>query len=448
MEQSKFLIMALLIAAAAIGLVNVFLIPPFMNPDEVQHFMYSAGVAYSKKELTQIDPQVLSVLKERRWFHHIGIGPGWQSVRKIEDIYFLNRFQRDKSSVSRSQFHFVYGKLLGLTGIRDVLKAFYFLRMISFLLYFITFVLCVRFYRKYFPDYWLYMALGQLLILQLSGIATALNYDVLLTLLGVLFFICGHVFFVTGEKRYILAMVFLAGLSSLVKTGGLLFFVYCFLLILFKYPFNRRSWARLGLSAIIFVIVFSWLNYWFPERFFNTYTALFAKLKVLAVAFAGDSGGLWSLGFFNSILDSFYFYTGWMGFKLETWWYVGLKLFLLSGVVGGFIILLRRKAPEHAIAGERRWLSYTLVVIIFQILSIRLYYDSGVMAQGRYLYPLLIPVIIFVYLGLGALERKLSCRRDYLTLSFLIFQSLFFLMGVLRIISVFYFEVASPHAGL
>ncbi|MCP5052878.1 MAG: hypothetical protein GY940_37260, partial [bacterium] len=72
------LTLLLILLAAGFGLVNIFLVPPFMNPDEIQHFMFSANYAYSPAELKQLDKDVLELLKEHKWFHFIGVGPGWE----------------------------------------------------------------------------------------------------------------------------------------------------------------------------------------------------------------------------------------------------------------------------------------------------------------------------------------------------------------------------------
>ena len=188
--DSKIVSIALLVFAAGTGLVNVFLMPPFMNPDEVQHFMFSAGYAYSGDEggddeqLKEVDAEVLHILKDSRWFHFIGVGPGWETFEKIQDIYYLKYFTREKRSISKTYFHFIYGKILKVTGIKDTLIAFYFLRLLSFFIYLGIFLLSLFFYKKYFPGGWFYLIAAQLLVFQVGTILNSVNYDVLLTLLG------------------------------------------------------------------------------------------------------------------------------------------------------------------------------------------------------------------------------------------------------------------------
>jgi len=453
MSKDKWLIAALIVFAVGTGLVNVFSMPPFMNPDEVQHFMFSAGYAYSgdDEQLKEVDAEVLHILKGSRWFHFVGVGPGWETIEKIQDIYYLKYFTREKRSISKTYFHFIYGKILEVTGIKDTLTAFYFLRLLSFFIYLGIFLLSLFFYRKYFPGGWFYLIGAQLLVFQVGTILNSVNYDVLLTLLGVLFFIFAYRFMEAGGGWNILYLIVLAGLASLIKTGGLLFIIYFFLLLLFRYRVSVKFLKRLPLVLLAFIIVFSWFNYLFPDRFFTLYTVIFGKLRSIGGATAAAGGGI---GFFESVLDSFYFYTGWMAFKLPGVWYLVLKLFLFLSLAGVFLSLAvkRLRAPRESDDGpvvpDRKWLLYVLIVIVFHLASIRLYYGGGLMAQGRYLFPLLLPIITLIYGGLTYLKRFLNLKREYFVIAYLVFLVFFFLAALIRVLSVFYLEYASPHIGL
>lgn len=416
-----------------------------MNPDEIQHFMFSTNYAYNEEQLKTLDDNVLQILKDYKWFHFIGVGPGWERTEKIKDIYFLHYFTREKHSLSKTYFHFIYGKILKYSGIKDPLYAFYFFRLLSFLIYLVIFLLSLFFYKKYFPTLWIYMILGHLLIFQLATILNSVNYDVLLTLLGVLFFIFSYRFMVYDKKKEIFIIVLISGLAALIKTAGLLFFFYFLILLLFKYRINLVFFKKFLLALFLFFIIFSWLNFWFPERFFALYTIIFAKLRIFSNALATDSA-LPGLGFFNSILDSFFFHTGWMAFKLKSTWYLVLKIFLLFSIIGIIVSIYGKKLNDGAI--EKKWIVYALVVFLIQFLSIRFYHSSDQLSQGRYLYPLIIPIITFIYCGMNYLEKILSLKRNYLMISYVIFQVIFLIFSLTRIISVFYLEIASPHAGL
>jgi hypothetical protein len=478
--SNKRILAALLLFAAAFGLMNVFLMRPFMNPDEIQHFMYSANYAYDAKKLKKLDLEVLQLLKDHKWFHFIGLGPGWENIKKIEDIFFLNYFAREKHSVSKTYFHFIYGKLLQFSHIQNPLNAFYFLRLVSFLMFFGITVLCIFFYRHYFPHQWVFLSFGQILLFQPATILTSVNYDVLFTLCGVLFFIFAYRFLIfsestqkeqrfdispakapppdhakglkyflnefAGDRFSIAALVLLSLLATLIKKGGLLFFIYLFLLLLFKYPVSRGFVKRLVWVLSISLLVFVWFNYWFPGRFFTLYTSLFGKLRSTFQLFSEPGASLFSFGFFDSMMDSFYFYTGWMGFKLPAPWYLIMKLFFLVAIIGVLASAIIKKL--NATEQEKKWQVYALLVILLQLFFIWLYYGSDNMSQGRYLFPLLIPIITLTYCGLHVIEKYFHFSKNYLQSSLIIIQVLFFIAAIVRIISVFYLQIASPHAGL
>jgi hypothetical protein len=444
--KNKWLVVGLLMMGLGVGMVNLFLIPPFMNPDEIQHFIFSANYAYSEKELKELDKAVLRLLKEYKWFHFIGIGPGWEKVERIEDIYFIKNFKRENRSISRTYFHLIYGKILKITGIKDPLIAFYFLRILSFLLYIIILILSLFFYKKYFPKQWIYLMVGQLLVFQLCTILNSINYDVLLTVLGVLFFMLAYQYTASENKIHLVLLIIIAVLTALVKTAGLLFFVYFFILLMFRFKFNPLFLKRFSLVFLAFVLIFCWANFLFPDRFFILYSVIFAKLKLVGNSLASRTATTASLGFFDSIFNSFYFHTGWMGFKLNGFWYTILKIFFILSMAGIFMTMFKGRVTD--MVAQKKWLLFSLIALVIQLLSIRLYYGTGSMAQGRYLYPLIIPVMMLIYSGLAFLNQYLGLKRDYLLVSYIIFQALFLIFAIIKVVSVFYLEVASPHIGL
>jgi hypothetical protein len=128
-------IITILVACIGLGLVHVFLMPPFQNPDEVQHFLYSARYAYGKGKMEGVEARVLQLLKDHKWFHFVGIGPGWENTEKIADISYVFHFDLERKTSRETLFHFLYGKILKISGIKDILTAFYFLRILSTFFY-------------------------------------------------------------------------------------------------------------------------------------------------------------------------------------------------------------------------------------------------------------------------------------------------------------------------
>ncbi|UCH96602.1 MAG: hypothetical protein JSV88_07065 [Candidatus Aminicenantes bacterium] len=444
--NNRTLIITLLIIGLAVGLVHVFLMPPFQNPDEVQHFLYSATYAYDPQQMEAMETRVLEMLKTYKWFHFVGIGPGWENTQTISDISYVFHFDPDRKTARKTFFHFLYGTILKISGIKDVLTAFYFMRIISTFFYIIILFLAAWFFRTYFPQKWEYLFIGMILVFQLMTILNAVNYDVFMVLFGTLFFIFAYQYLQSERKIYLAFLLIAALMGTLTKLVGIMFFVYLFILLCMKVKWNLDLLKRFFLILLAVIIGFCWINYLFPGRFYNLYSVIFNVLGDTGGSLAPAGEKVLRLSLFDSMADSFYFHTGWMGFKLSAFWYLVLKIFLLFSIVGLFSGLFIKKINLPPL--EKKWMIYTFIVCALQVFAIWFYYGSKVTVQGRYLYPLIIPFIVLIYSGLHYLERWFQFKKNYILISYIIFQVVMVVFAITRIISVFYLEMASPHPGL
>lgn len=444
--DKRILIPGILITAIVIGLVQVFLIPPFQNPDEIQHFLYAAAYAYTPQQMERVEARLLILLKKYKWFHFVGIGPGWENIKKISAISFVFHFDPARKSARKTFFHFLYGKILKISGITDVLTAFYFLRFVSTLFFIIVFFLWYWFFRTYFPQKWEYYLIGFVLVFQLLTIMNAVNYDVFMVLFGSIFFIFAYKYFYWEKRRDFAVLLMAAAMAALTKLAGIMFFVYLFILLCMKMKWDKRLVKNFLFLFLIVVLGFCWMNYFFPERFFNLYSVIFGAWRDLSGSLAAAGEKVLRISLFDSMVDSFYFYTGWMGFKLSGFWYLVLKVFLLFSMIGIFSGLFSREIDTPGTG--KKWLTYSLIVCVLHAFSIWLYYGSRQTVQGRYLYPIIIPIIILVYSGLQYFQQWFRLKRDYILVIYIIFQVVMVVFAVSRVISVFYLEIASPHAGL
>jgi hypothetical protein len=444
--NKRILIIALFITAMGIGLFQVFLMPPFQNPDEIQHFLYCASYAYTPQQMEAVEARLLERLKQYKWFHFVGVGPGWEKIKKISDISFVFHFDPDRKSARKTFFHFLYGKILKISGITNVLTAFYFLRVVSTLFFIIVLLVLYWFFRTYFPQKWEYYLIGVVLVFQLMTIMNAVNYDVFMVLFGSIFFIFAYQYFYSEKKPNLTVLLIAAAVATLTKLAGIMFFVYLFILLCMKAKWDKTLVKNFLFVFLMVVLGFCWMNYLFPERFFNLYSAIFGILRDFSGSLSASGEKVLRLSLFDSMVDSFYFHTGWMGFKLSGFWYLVLKIFLLFSIIGVFsgLFFKRMKTPGL----EKRWLIYSLIVCVLHGFSIWLYYGNKAAVQGRYLYPIIIPIIILVYSGLQYLQQWFRLKRDYIVIIYIIFQVVFAVFAVTRIISVFYLEIASPHPGL
>ncbi len=457
------LIIALLLMGIGIGLFQVFLMPPFQDPDEIQHFLYSASYAYDARQMETVEAQVLEVLKKSKWFHYVGFGPGWEKIQKISDVAYVFHFDPGRQTARKTVFHYLYGKILKITGITAVLPAFYYMRLVSTAFFLIILLLLYWYYYHHYSEIWEYLFFGTVLVYQFLTQMNAVNYDVLMVLCGVLFFHQAHRYLQTRENKYLAGIVAAAAVGTFIKLTGVLFFLYLIILLAIKPKGEKKQAGNFILVILAVVMGFCWLNYIFPERFFHLYSIIFDALKETAGSGTAPGGKAAGLNLLNSLVDSFYFQTGWMGYKLKVAWYVVLKLFLVLSVVGVILALLiktikietpkiekikekvpGKKNPET----ERRWLIYCLVVSGLQGFFTWSYYGAKIAVQGRYMYPLIIPIMVLVYTGLHYIEKVLRIKGKQISTLYILFQVVMVLAAVVRIISVFYLEIASPHPGL
>ena len=479
--DQRILIVVLLVTGVVMGLVQVFLIPPFQNPDEIQHFLYTAVYAYPAQQMETTAARLLELLKEYKWFHFVGIGPGWENIKKISDISFVFHFDPDRKSARRTFFHFLYGKILKISGITDVLTAFYFLRLVSTVFFIVVLFLISWFFRTYFPRTWEYYLPGFILVFQVITIMNSVNYDVFMVLFGSIFFIFAYKYIQSEKKTELAVLLIAAAVAALTKLVGIMFFVYLFILTCMTVKWDWKRVKNFLFILLMVVLGFCWMNYLFPGRFFNLYSVIFGVWQdVLGSPASGER--VLRLSLFDSMADSFYFHIGWMGFKLSGFWYLVLKIFLLFSLVGVFSGLFLKRgvgdpnpftvrqmpffrsfipkvcrknkvsegiSKRMEVQGlEKKWLIYSLIVCVLHTFSIWFYYGSRQTVQGRYLYPVIIPIIILVYTGLQYFQQWFCWKRDYLVIVYIIFQVVLVVFAITRIISVFYLEMASPHPGL
>jgi len=443
--DQRILIVILLVTGVVMGLVQVFLIPPFQNPDEIQHFLYTAAYAYPAQQMETTAARLLELLKEYKWFHFVGIGPGWENIKKISDVSFVFHFDPDRKTARRTFFHFLYGKILKISGITDVLTAFYFLRVISTFFFIVVLFLISWFFRTYFPQKWEYYLIGFLLVFQLMTIMNAVNYDVFMVLFGSIFFIFAYQYVQLEKKTDLAVLLIAAAVAALTKLVGIMFFVYLFILICMTVKWDWKRVKNFFFVLLVIILGFCWMNYLFPGRFFNLYSEIFSVWRDLSSSLSTTGEWVLRLSLFDSLADSFYFYTGWMGFKLREFWYLVLKIFFIFSIIGVFFGLFLKRMKIQGL--EKKWLIYSLIVCALHTLSIWLYYGSRQTVQGRYLYPVIIPIIILVYTGLRYFQQWFGLKKDYILIVYIIFQVVMAVFAVTRIISVFYLEIASPHPG-
>jgi hypothetical protein len=113
----------------------------------------------------------------------------------------------------------------------------------------------------------------------------------------------------------------------------------------------------------------------------------------------------------ETTFNSFWGQFGWMALPLPSWMYAAILIFLALVAVGWVIGWARRLAPEPDGAAQRAaWLILSLTAAL-AVLQYLYYNTEFVQFQGRYMYPGLIPLGVWIALGVDG-WRRLAFDRE------------------------------------
>ncbi|HDP94449.1 MAG TPA: hypothetical protein ENN40_03705 [Candidatus Aminicenantes bacterium] len=421
----------------------MILIPPFQNPDEVQHFAGILTNLYPQEEFVRLEKELLYFLWETKWFVYVGIGQPDRPPAGFHEIAFINDVMGSFGAVGRgsSFFHTAYALLLRPFKWLDLHRLFFLARFLSLLFSLLTLSLIYSFLRGRLEGVEEWTLWPLLMIPQLLVAGTAVNYDILAVLFGTLFF--PALFHLKDRFSWAWLVLLLLGLfgSLFSKKGGWLFFLFLALGVVLG-RFNRRRFVHFGLVVSLVFVVFSWVNYLLPGKMFALYQYLFSGINRLYEPMCQSdlTFGLFPFGLV--IFKSFFATIGWMVFEIGSLWYVVFFLFCAAAAWGWF----RDRRENHKLDE----FIFIALVIGGQFAATWQYYgERGVLAQGRYFFPLSILFFYILVTGLRALDRRAFQKREIFFKAFMVFNilaNLYLILG--QVIPLFYLSFSSPYQGL
>ena len=424
-------------------LVYLVLIPPFQNPDEVQHFAGILGEIYPQSLHPHLETQIIHVLWETRWFVFVGMAQPDRPPEKLNQITFLTPVM-GSFAINRGGlnfFHLCYAWILRPFKGTSMLNLFYLARFLSLLLTLFTLTLVYRFMSGFSPTaagptIWLFSLVPQFMVM-----GTAVNYDVFAVLFGTLFFV--SLFRLTERFSWWHLAGIMAGLfgSLFTKKGGWLFFILLVLGLMLGRGWMRKLRAAVWVGSAS-VLLFSWINYLLPGKMLPLYRYLFSGVNRLYECSSATGIAVGVRDFVSTLGKSFFAKIGWMAFELHWLWY-GVFFVLVFAAL--FFCIAKSK-------NRLQWSTGIYVVLTFLVLIAAIwqwYGARGVLPQGRYLFPLWLPFIIVMVTGIHELDQRFSPKsrvwsRVYLGMLILANGAVIF--G--RVIPVFYLAMSSPHQGM
>ncbi len=234
-------------------------------------------------------------------------------------------------------------------------------------------------------------------------LSSVINNDNLLIAIG------GGVFCLLAQRTYSLTYVFslgiLLGLAMLTKLNAIVYLLACVLSVCFDALAMRTRWRSIVLRGGLILGIATAI--WFPWglRNWQTYGSMTAE-HIANIRKIWDSWGEAIAYIVRSLLRTFWSVSGIFNDVYGNFPLIGL---LLSGISLIGLIKIRRQ-PELA----RQWLPDTSlrlwrIFALTLLAHLALVFRFGILyrqAQGRFLFPMLLPLAMFFSCGIRAIMSK------------------------------------------
>ncbi len=407
------------------GLIYLSVIPPWQAPDEEFHYIQSR-MMMSIFDRSQLDEWKQDFIASVLEFHFDDYNPRILSQDQVLDIEEERFATSGRKSLSYPLFALA---ALPLSG-ASVVSQLYAMRLVSVLITVITVGIGWATLRELFPqDHFVaIMGISFLVFLpQHTHIGAAVSDGNLAELLvtASLYVVVRTVNKGINRVRGV-SFLALALLSLLTKTTTLpLIFVVAIVLMSMVFQSRAVTW-QVGagvLGSVFFLgIVGLWLS---PYRSVMTRGPMLLRKGFVGVIqpIGQKPGYPWT---FRMTYQSFWAALGWLVVRLEDNWYYLLLGMMLVAVLGLARFGLRRDKKDTPLATQQA-ISILGLAFLAWVLMLLLWFMANptgeIYAQGRYLYPAIVPFAVLF--ALGWREVTPVTWRPYVALSFFAFWFLF-----------------------
>jgi hypothetical protein len=405
MTAPKTILYFLLALALIRGIIYASVIPPWQAPDEPAHF------ERAKASLNTAD-----------WNSNSAHPPAWydelaRSLFNFNIYDFLDTPRQIYSAASPinryiTLYQEAYGGLYGsrltyalmgwpllLTGYQDITLQLYLLRLNTVLLNVGIIGLAYLITKTLFPqDPFLYFGTPLLILFnpQHTHIVSTVNNGNLAELLATaaLYFIVSFIVrsIIKGFSWLNVLLMVSFSLAAMWTKATAYFLPFAISIIGLFYLWRyRRHWRWLGPGGVILIGLIYFLA---PTRL----------NQVIAMAWGPLQSGSFYLDPVvpQDLFRSFWAMPGWTIFQLHPWWYQLLLAGCLLAIFGLVILAIKKRC----VMGQHQAQLQALVVLMVAIVTaigILLAWNglthSIVYRQGRSIYPVIVPIYIFLLLG-------------------------------------------------
>ncbi len=396
----------IVVAGLALAAGYALEVPPWNAPDEPSHYNYVRHIATTGQ---------LPELKSGDWNAEL--------LERLKSAKFPRGESVDSIAYESHQppaFYLLAAPIYGATSRLSLEERVSSLRILSVALSGVTVVLAFLVVRAIFPqELPLQLAVaGFVAFLPMrSAIAGSINNDALAEMVATALLLLMVTILRTGlRKGKAILLGVLLGVAMLTKMT-LYGYLPLALGVALLFPHQGKGsggrWRLLGVTVAVALLIGGW---WFVRN-----GLLYGPTDIFGLQRHGqvvvgqprlealDRAALTYFG--STLFQSFWGQFGWMGILMEERYY--FALYLISGLAAfGLVLFLARavlgKSPltPHQ-KGSLVLMGLALVVVLIQM---ALYNLTFVQAQGRYLYPALLPIALFFVLGLRELMAPVHAR--------------------------------------
>ena len=425
-KGSSNIIILILAIALLRGVLYAVLVPPWQAPDEPFHFEYVAELSNKYFPRPAASPSVQaetisSLARWDFWRYHDQTVPnplpwGFSAIPLFKTIRYLDR---------SPTYYYLMLPFYLLAANQDIELRLYLLRLVNAVLGALTVGIAYLTSRAVFPkDEHLSVGVAGFVAFfpMFSFISGSLNNDNLANLLFALFVL----FYVKNlnEKPSLLysaLLVVTAFLALLTKRSTVsvapLLLLFPPLVLFRNKPAGRRDflWRASGVLAGIVILSLLALKVWYSTplkaqiRNLLNFHYYLSDVAAKFVGFFGPNAWLRTRTNLAYLFQGFWGHYGWQNIPLDSYLYTILAVVSLLAVLGLVLSFLPKTGAGRLLKREQKisFLFLILAVITTVVIAfMRTTVLEFVPLQGRYIFPVLVPVAIIFVFGLNTLFLK------------------------------------------
>jgi len=400
------------------GILLIFLIPPWQNPDEPTHLEYSLVWMDFYRDIllknsvqpaeTSNQTRILESMMETHFWSRLGFQNPSATPVLFRSAPFLT--PRPSQRNNPPLYYMITGMFFTLLPANsDPITYLIAGRFFSLFIFLLSFFSIMKTTELFGSNEILWMS-GIFIVMGFhpgySLLGSSLNPDILVLGIYYLFFFFSLKSFISPQKcQFILLSLLILFLCILTKRY-ILFVSGLFIwpMILFIVQFFRKESILMRLYIFLFALIYSISGFivvcwFFPNTIFQLSNIVgFFSNFLFHYRFGSPLQSNWWLDYIRILLDSFWGSAGWITYFLSRFSVTLFNTFTLFSLLL-LSINFGKLRRHHQFNNLQILYLFSGTIIVLNILVIYIFGITEGLAQGRYLYPSLFPVTVLIISG-------------------------------------------------